>query len=59
MEVVHLKTGWNDAEFEQKIQAEIYGAEENGFIYKDIKISSDGHNCLLIFEFKKKGDLKC
>lgn len=51
MKVTHLKTGWEDEYFEAKINMMIRKCEEGGiYEYYDIKISSKGNNCLLIFK---------
>lgn len=54
MRFLHLRTGWNDKEFQRIIQKKIDDFEADGWIYYDIKISSKGDNCLLIFKFKGK-----
>jgi hypothetical protein len=54
MKVIHLKTGWDEPDFEQKIQQAINEQSENGFSYYDIKVSSGKSDCLLIF--KKDSD---
>jgi len=45
----HLKTGWEDPEFETKIKMVMNEALADGFVYHDIKISSKTNDCLLIF----------
>jgi hypothetical protein len=45
----HLKTGWKDPKFEQKLADEMNRQLENGFEYRDIKISSSSNDCLIIF----------
>jgi len=55
MRVIHLKSGWNDPDFESKVGNLITEMEQKGLHYRDIKISSKDNNTLLIFEgFEKK-----
>lgn len=52
-EFQHLKTGWEDENFERNVRKAVRAYERNGWKYFDIKISSKGNNCLLIFEKEK------
>ena len=49
MKVVVLETGWEDGEFENKVQACIDDMPY-GWVYKDIKISSSHNKCMILFE---------
>ena len=48
MKIKHLKSGWDDTEFENKLQKII--DEEKEYTYYDIKISSKNNDCLIIFK---------
>lgn len=44
-----IETGWDDPEFENKINQMSNEMSEKGWEYYDIKITSNGNNCLMIF----------
>ena len=48
--LTHLKTGWKDLEFENKVQAAVDAQSVLGYDYKDIKVSSSTDDCMLIFK---------
>jgi len=54
--VKHLKTGWNDPEFEEKLNNLIMSEAEAGWQYYDLRISSKDNNCLVIFSAKGDGE---
>jgi putative lipoic acid-binding regulatory protein len=47
MKVKYLASGWEDPEFEQKLQEVI---DKTAYEYYDIKISSKGNHCMVIFK---------
>ena len=49
MKVVVLETGWEDHEFENKVQTCINQVDKF-YRYKDIKISSSHNKCMILFE---------
>lgn len=53
MHVVFLNVGWEDEDFETILQTTINKKESVGLKYYDIKISSKGNHCLVIFKKKK------
>lgn len=44
-----LESGWEDKDFEIKLQELSSEMEDLGWEYYDIKITSNGNNCLVIF----------
>lgn len=50
MKVKYLNSGWDDEEFESKLQNLIDDQEIKGYSYYDIKISSKGNHCMVIFK---------
>lgn len=50
MIVKYLNSGWDDANFEKKLQNLIDQMTKAGMIYYDIKISSKGNHCMVIFK---------
>jgi len=48
--VKYLPSGWEDDSFEVKLQQTIYDGAKEGLSYYDIKISSKGNHCMVIFE---------
>lgn len=50
MIVKYLNSGWDDTFFEAKLQQLINEMSENGLTYYDIKISSNGNHCMVIFK---------
>lgn len=47
--VVHMNQGWSTEGFEQSLQEQIDVMRDEGFEYYDIKISSKGEHCMIIF----------
>jgi hypothetical protein len=45
---IKINTGWEDTEFESKI-TEVFNAHTE-YEYYDIKITSNGNNCLVILK---------
>ena len=50
MIVKYLASGWDDKEFESKLQQLINDMTINDHTYYDIKISSKGNHCMVIFK---------
>jgi hypothetical protein len=50
MIVKYLNSGWDDDGFESKLQELIDKLSGIGLVYYDIKISSNGNNCMVIFK---------
>lgn len=50
MIVKYLNSGWEDNEFEKKLQELIDKLAGIGLTYYDIKISSKGNHCMVIFK---------
>ena len=50
MIVKYLESGWDDENFEGKLQTLINEQLDNGLDYYDIKISSNGNHCMVIFK---------
>lgn len=54
MIVKYLASGWEDPEFEKKLQETIDNNSKKGsyhrLSYYDIKISSKGNHCMVIFK---------
>ena len=48
MKVKYLNSGWDDESFEEKLQKCIESFD--GYSYYDIKISSNGNHCMVIFK---------
>jgi len=48
-----LSSGWEDQEFEEKLLNLSMEMEDLGWEYYDIKITSNGNNCLVIFAQEK------
>lgn len=44
-----LQSGWDDPQFEEKLLELSTELESLGWEYYDIKITSNGNNCLVIF----------
>lgn len=44
-----LKSGWGDPEFETKLKNLTDEMSKEGYQYYDIKITSNGDNCLVVF----------
>jgi hypothetical protein len=49
--VKYLDSGWEDKDFEKKLQEKIDEAFREGLTYYDIKISSKGNHCMIIFQY--------
>ena len=51
MIVKYLASGWDDEKFEEKLQTLINSMySEMNYKYYDIKISSNGNHCMVIFK---------
>lgn len=50
MIVKYLNSGWDDPDFESKLQAIIDINAKQSLSYYDIKISSKGSHCMVIFK---------
>ena len=50
MIVKYLASGWDDKEFETKLQALINEMSVKNYDYYDVKISSSGNHCMVIFK---------
>ena len=50
MIVRYLETGWDDSAFEERLQGVINEVKKHGLEYYDIKISSKGNHCMIIFK---------
>lgn len=49
---VHLKTGWKDKDFEDKLNNKLQSLTEYGWEYYDVKVSSGTNNTLLVLKSK-------
>ena len=52
MKVIYLPSGWNDDAFQEKLQQKLDEMTKEGYSYYDIKISSSGNHCMIIFKDK-------
>jgi hypothetical protein len=46
---VYLASGWEDPYFQMKLGDLIENKEKLGFSYHDVKISSKGNHCIVLF----------